>query len=134
MSHISRGTDGFTATSIPTLTKLSMFAVFIQADHTYTRTCNGLLPPATKLGQGYVFTRVCDSVHGEGGCLLPGAGWWRPPPRRLLLRAVRILLECILVFILLLHNRTIAILKQRKCMQLIQRTCWNFERNVQSLV
>ena len=21
------------------------------------------LPPATKLGQGYVFTRVCDSVH-----------------------------------------------------------------------
>ena len=22
-----------------------------------------LLPPATKLGQGYVFTRVCDSVH-----------------------------------------------------------------------
>ena len=22
------------------------------------------LPPATKLGQGYVFTRVCDSVHG----------------------------------------------------------------------
>ena len=26
-----------------------------------------LLPPATKLGQGYVFTRVCDSVHrGEG--------------------------------------------------------------------
>ena len=26
------------------------------------------LPPATKLGQGYVFTRVCDSVHGAG-CL-----------------------------------------------------------------
>ena len=25
------------------------------------------LPPATKLGQGYVFTRVCNSVHG--GCL-----------------------------------------------------------------
>ena len=24
------------------------------------------LPPATKLGQGYVFTRVCDSVR-EGG-------------------------------------------------------------------
>ena len=22
------------------------------------------LPPATKLGQGSVFTRVCDSVHG----------------------------------------------------------------------
>ena len=27
----------------------------------YTR--NRSLPPATKLGQGYVFTRVCDSVH-----------------------------------------------------------------------
>ena len=30
-----------------------------------------LLPPATKLGQGYIFTGVCDSVH-RGGCLLPG--------------------------------------------------------------
>ena len=27
------------------------------------------LPPATKLGQGYVFTRVCDSVH-------KGDVWW----------------------------------------------------------
>ena len=26
------------------------------------------LPPATKLGQGYVFTGVCDSVN-SGGCL-----------------------------------------------------------------
>ena len=26
-----------------------------------------LLPPATKLGQGYNFTGVCDSVHGGGG-------------------------------------------------------------------
>ena len=25
-----------------------------------------LLPPATKLGQGYVFTGVCDSVHRGG--------------------------------------------------------------------
>ena len=25
-----------------------------------------LLPPATKLGQGYVFTCVCASVHGGG--------------------------------------------------------------------
>ena len=29
---------------------------------------DSLLPPATKLGQGYVFTGVCDSVH-RGGCL-----------------------------------------------------------------
>ena len=46
-----------------------------------------LLPPATKLGQGYVFTRVCDSVHRGGlpQCILgyspprPEAG--NPPPR-----------------------------------------------------
>ena len=31
------------------------------------------LPPATKLGQGYIFTGVCDSVNG-GGCLLRGRG------------------------------------------------------------
>ena len=35
-----------------------------------TRKGNGganiLLPPATKLGQGYVFTGVCDSVHRGG--------------------------------------------------------------------
>ena len=29
------------------------------------------LPPATKLGQGNVFTGVCDSVHGGGGGSLP---------------------------------------------------------------
>ena len=45
-----------------------------------------LLPPATKLGQGYVFTRVCDSVYRggawSGGCLVwgvpgPGGAWSR---------------------------------------------------------
>ena len=50
-----------------------------------------ILPPATKLGQGYIFTGVCDSVHrgvsasvyagipGLGGLLqgglLPGGTW-----------------------------------------------------------
>ena len=57
-----------------------------------------LLPPATKLGQGYIFTGVCHSVNRGGllpggGCLLWGGvcsqggggpapkvgGWWRPP-------------------------------------------------------
>ena len=33
------------------------------------------LPPATKLGQGYIFTGVCDSVHG-GGLLLGGVCAW----------------------------------------------------------
>ena len=69
--------------------------------------CELLLPPPTKLGQGYVFTGVCDSVHGGRGVCLsacwdthpPGAD---PPPQSILgdtvnARAVRILLECNLV-------------------------------------
>ena len=41
-----------------------------------------LLPPATKLGQGYVFTRVCDSVHGGGGIVSQHAlQISRPTPR-----------------------------------------------------
>ena len=83
------------------------------------------LPPANEVCEGYVFTPVCQSfssqggawswgclllgVPGPGGCLVPGGAWCRgvpgaggfpeeTPPRRLLLRAVRILLECILVF------------------------------------
>ena len=35
------------------------------------------LPPATKLGQGYVFTGVCDSVH-RGVCL---SACWDTTPR-----------------------------------------------------
>ena len=30
------------------------------------------LPPTTKLGQGYVFTSVCDSVHRGGACMAGG--------------------------------------------------------------
>ena len=37
------------------------------------------LPPATKLGQGYVFTRVSDSVH-RGVCL--SACWDTDPPEQ----------------------------------------------------
>ena len=62
------------------------------------------LPPAMKLGQGYVFTRVCDSVHKGGfasvhagiqppGADPPGANTPRsrhlpPPPSRPPLGAV----------------------------------------------
>ena len=77
-------------------------------------TDSSLLPPATKLGQGNVFTGVCDSAPGgsgrggvsllKGGCLLPGGSarcggvpLVETPPGRPLLWAVRILLECILV-------------------------------------
>ena len=73
------------------------------------------------LGQGNIFAPVCHSVHGggvwsrgvcllwgeggacsQGGHLVPGGGcllWGSlvETPRRLLLRAVRILLGCILV-------------------------------------
>ena len=69
------------------------------------------------LGQGNIFTSVCHSVHRgwypsmhcSGGCAIPaclaaGGAWWRPPPGRLLLRAVRILLECILVLLISLHG------------------------------
>ena len=50
-----------------------------------------LLPPATKLGQGYVFTGVCDSVHRGGEYLTryppPGARYtpqtrYTPPGTR----------------------------------------------------
>ena len=58
------------------------------------------LPAATKLGQGNVFTDVCDSVHKGGAGTPPGN---TPPGSRLqdtvYERPVRILLECILVFI-----------------------------------
>ena len=48
------------------------------------RSCGKVmfLPPATKLGQGYVFTGVCDSVHG--GSTWPGTppGPGKPPGTR----------------------------------------------------
>ena len=45
-----------------------------------------LLPPATKLGQGYVFTGVCDSVHRGGVCIsacwdTTSPPWGQTPPR-----------------------------------------------------
>ena len=42
----------------------------------YRSEKNVLLPPATKLRQGNVFTPVCHSVHGGGVCHPPG----RHPP------------------------------------------------------
>ena len=47
-----------------------------------------------------MFTGVCLSTGGvpaPGGVPGRGGAWWRHPPGRPLLRAVRILLECILV-------------------------------------
>ena len=53
-----------------------------------------LLPPATKLGQGYIFTGICDSVHSGGFASVhagmpplgpgppgPGTPGTRHPPR-----------------------------------------------------
>ena len=82
----------------------------------FTHNVNGsLLPPATKLGQGYIFTGVCDSVHRggmcgcrgacvvAGGCMVGGPAWLQGGGMRRARRdtanerALRILLECILV-------------------------------------
>ena len=44
--------------------------------------CNYYYRPQRSCGQGYVFTRVCDSVHGGGG--VSGEPPWtreNPPPR-----------------------------------------------------
>ena len=98
-------------------------------------------PPSTKLVQSYVFTRVCDSVHGVGGllhCMLgytsqdqapPGAD---APPAQCMLgdtvneRAVCILLECILAYIgfvsrqrilLLFHDHTAKPTPSLECSQ-----------------
>ena len=54
------------------------------------------------LGQGNIFRSVCQEFCPQGGggvgqCLLRGEGNGGDPPGRLLLRAVHILLECILV-------------------------------------
>ena len=78
--------------------------------------------PQTKLQEGNVLTPVCQSFCSHGGMCIPACIWGRhppprqtspgqkphpsgqtppwagtPPPRRPLLRTVRILLECILV-------------------------------------
>ena len=55
----------------------------------------GLVP------EGCAWSGGVPGPGGSGPGAVPGPGggaWWRPPPGRLLLRAVRILLECILVF------------------------------------
>ena len=46
----------------------------------YPGSASVLLPPAMKLGQGYVLSRVCDSVHSGGVC--PNACWDTPPRTR----------------------------------------------------
>ena len=56
--------------------------------HLYVLVClamnfHYLLPPATKLGQGYVFTGVCDSVHRRVSASvqagIPHPPWSRHP-------------------------------------------------------
>ena len=85
--------------------------------HTITNECDNVIVgtyyhPQTKLREGNVFTPVYDSVHKRG--VYPSMQWvgwvyispWqtdilpldRHPLKRQLKRAVRILLECILVF------------------------------------
>ena len=47
--------------------------VAVNLDASPLRTkCSRLLPSATKLGQGYMFTGVCHSVNGGGACMAGG--------------------------------------------------------------
>ena len=54
-----------------------------------------LLPPANEVWGKVIFLHLSVILFTGGGGVLRGSAWSRPP--RLLLRAVRILLECILV-------------------------------------
>ena len=105
MFHLQQGTQGvFARNEIQSVTEIRTVFIFYYRPQ---RNC-----------EGYIFTPVCHSVHGGGGGSAsvhagippPGAGpqppWEQTPPppgsrhpssRRLLLRTVRILLECILV-------------------------------------
>ena len=60
---------------------ISLFAKYfiVNLVHVIMTLALQFLPPATKLGQGYVFTRVCDSVHKGGVCL--SACWDTPCTR-----------------------------------------------------
>ena len=64
------------------------------------------------LGQGNIFIGMCQEFCSQGGSApggvsAPGEGWClvETPPGRLLLRAVRILLECILVIFISIEQR-----------------------------
>ena len=65
--------------------------------------------PQTKLRKCNVFTPVCQSFCSQGGCIPACTGACIPPgrppspSRRLLLRTVRILMECILVLFCVLY-------------------------------
>ena len=66
-------------------TSHKIFSCTIQVITQFHR--NLYLLPATKLGQGYVFTRVCDSVHMGRWCLpqcMLGYTPWEqtPPPQK----------------------------------------------------
>ena len=98
---------------------LKIFLVYRNLQNKTTKIIT-LLPPATKLRQGNIFTPVCHSVHREGVCQSPRADTpqqtppSRHPPRPVHAgmhpplpsacwdtvnkRVVRIPLECILVF------------------------------------
>ena len=77
-------------------------------DYVFTGVC--LSTGVSALGGAWSWGVCSGGMPGPGGCLLPVGAWSRgvgipacteaDPPweRRLLLRTVRILLECILVF------------------------------------
>ena len=64
---------GFSPILLEYVTNLHPSLTRLWLDQNITNIYGLLLPPATKLGQGYIFTGVCDSVNREV-CFLPGAG------------------------------------------------------------
>ena len=64
---------GFSPILLEYVTNLHPSLTLLWLDQNITNIYSLLLPPATKLGQGYIFTGVCDSVN-SGVCFLPGAG------------------------------------------------------------
>ena len=121
------------------LARTSDTVLGVPFERPFDKTLAALLPPATKLGQGYVFTGVCDSVNrGRGGTSHPppGPGSSRhhppgsrhPPPEQTSpqsrhppgadppgadtpTRAVRILLECNLIYLFIYRCLVLVIFK-----------------------
>ena len=117
------------------LARTSDTVLGVPFERPFDKTLAALLPPATKLGQGYVFTGVCDSVNrGGGGTSHPpapgadttplGADTPRsrhpradtppgadPPGADTPARAVRILLDCNLVYLFIYRCLVLVIFK-----------------------